>query len=100
MGVATTDVPVVVFKPAEGDHEYVFAPPAVNVRDCEAQAIVAVVGDTVVVGKGFTVIETLAAALHVVTGSVTVQVYVTPTVGLATTSDPVEGLKLAEGVHE
>ncbi len=58
------------------------------------------VGETAVVGKGSTVIDTLAAALQVVTGSVTVQVYVEPTVGLATTNEPVEELKSAEGVHE
>ena len=74
VGVAITELPVAALNPAVGDQLYVLAPVAVSVTVLTAQDIVPVVGVTAVVGKGFTVIKTLADALQVVTGSVTVQV--------------------------
>ena len=63
VGFAVTVAPVVADKPVAGLQEYVVAPLAVNDVLLPLQ-IVAVVGDTVTVGFGFTVIATVAVLVH------------------------------------
>ena len=53
VGVATTVAPLVVFNPAEGDHEYVVAPLAVMLVLAPEQ-ILALVGEVFTVGLVFT----------------------------------------------
>ena len=57
VGDAVTVIPVVWFKPVEGDHEYVSAPPAVKSTELPKQ-IEGLGGFTVTTGAGFTVTVT------------------------------------------
>jgi hypothetical protein len=62
-GLADTVVPVVADNPAEGDHIYVFAPPAVRATDCPLQSM-GVSGLMVIVGWLFTVTITVPVFVH------------------------------------
>ena len=71
------------------------APLAVNVTDCPAHIGAGVV--TVITGSGLTVTVTCAVAVHPF--EVPVTVYVVVAVGFAVTGEPVELLKLPEGLQ-
>lgn len=82
-GPALTTAPVVVFKPVDGLHEYVFAPLAVNVTLSPEHTDVAE-GVTVTVGEGNTLITT-ESVLEQPFALVPVTVYVVVEPGVAIT---------------
>ena len=94
-GLAETLAPVVLLRPVGGDHEYVFAPLAVNAAGCPLQ--IAVLGETVI-ATVVTVTVTCAVAVHPLL-PVPVTVYVVVDSGLAVTDEPVDELRFVEGVH-
>ena len=61
LGLAETEEPVVLLKPIDGLHVYVFAPLAESVPVCPAQMVT---GGTVTMGTGFTVTVTCAVAVQ------------------------------------
>jgi len=94
-GFAVTLVPVVALNAVDGLHEYVLAPPAVNVVDCPAQRVTA--GETVTTGTGLTITVTCAEPVHPLMSPMTV--YVVVLAGVDVTDEPVELLNEAEGLH-
>ena len=84
-----------LLRPVGGDHEYVLAPLAVSVAGCPLQ--IAVLGETVI-ATVVTVTVTCAVAVHPLM-LVPVTVYVVVEGGLAVTDEPVDELRLVEGVH-
>ena len=62
VGLAVTVAPVVDPKPVAGDQIYVIAPLAVRFAELPLQIVV--FEETVTVGDGFTVIDTVALFVH------------------------------------
>jgi hypothetical protein len=60
-GLADTEEPVVALSPVAGAQEYVLAPEALSVP---AMPVQMVIGETVMVGKGFTVTITVVVLIH------------------------------------
>ena len=85
-----------LLNPVEGLQVYVFAPEAVNVAGSPLQ--IAVFGETVNTGIGFTVTVVCAEAEHPFT-SVPVTVYKIVEEGLAVTDGPVVLLRFVAGLH-
>ena len=94
VGLDVTDEPVAALSAVAGVQEYVEAPFAVSVVDCPLQIVT---GATVTTGRGLTVTVTCTVAVHPF--EVPVTVYVVVVVGFAITGEPVELLKLPEGLQ-
>ena len=97
VGFAVTDEPVVALNPVAGLHVYVDAPLAFSVVVCCPIQIAGGVG-TITIGRGFTVTVTCADAVHPF--EVPVTVYVVVIEGFAVTEEPVELLRLVDGLQE
>ena len=95
-GLAETTAPVVAESPAEGDHEYVAAPPAV--RAAEAPLQIAKPGPALTAGNVFTNTVIVVLLMQPVLLA-PVTVYVVVTVGLAETPGPTVLDSPAAGAH-